>query len=107
MLRPSFRRLRSSTPRELTPPRNKLISNNSPLYGPELDRVAANGVEEYNLNIEGIKEAFKGFLYNVSADRPQEDILSDLARMIKMKIQSPKRPPRVMILGPPGSGRSS
>lgn len=47
--------------------KNTLIENNSALYGPELDEVANQAVEEYYLNIKGVKSAFKGFIYEYNA----------------------------------------
>ena len=37
------------------------------------------------------------------------DVISDLSRMLKLRMRSdaPRRPPRVMLIGPPGSGRST
>lgn len=41
-----------------------LLANNSPLYGPELDEVSEQAVEEYKLHIKGVKAAFPGFVYD-------------------------------------------
>lgn len=49
--------------------RNNLISNNTTLYGHELEQVANEALEEYRLNIAGVKIAYEGFLYNATADR--------------------------------------
>lgn len=80
------------------------------LYGPELEETANQAVEEYELHVKGVKEAFKGFIYEYSAvDKAQNDVANDLARMLRIRYRSnaPRRPPRVILLGPPGSGRST
>lgn len=51
----------------ITKVKNNLIANNSTLYGPELEEVANQALEEYDLNIKGVKSAFKGFIYEYSA----------------------------------------
>jgi adenylate kinase family enzyme len=40
-----------------------LLAANSPLYGPELDEVAEQAVEEYQLHLKGVSKAFEGFIY--------------------------------------------
>ena len=90
--------------------KQNLINANSVLYGPELEEVANQAFEEYELHIKGVRSAFNGFIYEYSAvDKPQNDVANDLARMLRIRYKSnaPRRPPRVILLGPPGSGRST
>ena len=90
--------------------KNNLIQSNTLLYGPELEEVANQAVEEYELHIKGVKTAFNGFVYDYNAvDKAQNDVANDLARMLRIRYRSnaPRRPPRVILLGPPGSGRST
>ena len=57
-----------------------------------------------------MKSAFNNFIYEYDAtDRSQSDVSNDLARMLRIRFKSnaPRRPPRVILLGPPGSGRST
>lgn len=87
-----------------------LLAGNSPLYGPELDEVSEQAVEEYRLHIKGVQAAFPGFVYDYQADeKDQNEVANDLARMLRIRYKSdaPRRPPRVILLGPPGSGRST
>ena len=87
-----------------------LMAANSPLYGPELDEVAAQSVEEYQLHMRGVNSTFKGFIYEYQGDeKEQNEVANDLARMLRIRYKSdaPRRPPRVILLGPPGSGRST
>jgi adenylate kinase len=90
--------------------KNNLIGANTTLYGPELEEVASQALEEYDLHIKGVKTAFKGFIFEYNAvDKAQNDVANDLARMLRLRFRSnaPRRPPRVILLGPPGSGRST
>jgi len=43
------------------------------------------------------------------ADKAQNEIANDLARMLRIRHRNnaPRRPPRVILIGPPGSGRST
>jgi hypothetical protein len=47
--------------------KNNLIQSNTLLYGPELEEVANQAVEEYDLHIKGVKTAFNGFVYEYNA----------------------------------------
>jgi SpoVK/Ycf46/Vps4 family AAA+-type ATPase len=66
-------------------------------------------VQEYNLNVNGVKDSYKGFIFDINVDENRDEVLNNIAKMLKLKFRSnaPRRPPRVLILGPPGSGRSS
>lgn len=44
-----------------------MIAANTTLYGPELDETAQNAIDEYDLNIKGVKSAFTGFIYEYNA----------------------------------------
>lgn len=93
----------------ITKVKNNLIASNTSLYGPELEEVANSALDEYDLHVNGVKNAFKGFIYEYNAvDKAQNDVANDLARMLRIRYRSnaPRRPPRVILLGPPGSGRS-
>ena len=60
--------------------------------------------------MKGVKKAFQGFVYEYNAiDKDQNEISMDLARLLRIRYKNdaPRRPPRVILLGPPGSGRST
>ena len=60
------------------------------------------------MNIKGVLESYEGFLFEVDVDPANAiDTVDMLKKMIQVKLNSPKRPPRVVILGPPGSGRAT
>ncbi len=60
------------------------------------------------MNIRGVRNSFKQFIFEYDADRPHPDISADLFKMLKLRFQNgaPRRPPKIILLGPPGSGRS-
>lgn len=64
---------------------------------------------EYSFNIQQVKEIYHPFYFLVDDDNSREDIREDMARLMKFKIKqnAPKRSARILILGPPGSGRST
>jgi adenylate kinase len=51
----------------ITKVKNNLIAANTTLYGPELDEVANQALEEYDLHVKGVKSAFQGFIYDYNA----------------------------------------
>jgi adenylate kinase family enzyme len=84
-----------------------LIDDGSKLIGTELDRAAETALTEYELHIKGVKESYSKFIYEADADKSLEEMEQDLLKMVQLKVSDPMRPPRVIILGPPGSGRST
>lgn len=89
--------------------KNNLISINQSLYGPELEEIANSCLQEYELNMRGVKSAFNQFIFEHNAmDKAQSDVEKELLYMLKLRYNdnAPKRPPRIVILGPPGSGKT-
>ena len=75
----------------------------------DLERSAEAQLRDYEHNIQGVKDAFNSFIYEYNAiGRNQAEIANDLARILRIRFKSngPRRPARVILLGPPGSGRS-
>jgi adenylate kinase len=74
----------------------------------ELDGLILSAMEEYKLQIEGVKDTCKGFIYVVDGNKIQDFVLEEIARMLRLhtKSNAPRRAPRIVITGPPGSGRS-
>ena len=60
------------------------------------------------MNMRGIREKLSQFIYDYDADLPHPDISADLFRMLKIRFQNgaPRRPPKIIIIGPTGSGRT-
>ena len=66
--------------------------------------------EEYEMNMNAVNQTFNQFIYQYDAgDKAQNDVANDLARMLRIKYRNnaPRRPPKVMLIGPPGSGRTT
>jgi adenylate kinase len=95
--------------------KQKAYDRNPQLYGEELDNTASQIYSDYNMNVNAVRDSFKQFIfeYNVQsddeADKKVADVTKDLARMLRLRYKSdaPRRPPRVILLGPPGSSRST
>ena len=60
------------------------------------------------MNMRAVRDSFKQFIFEYDADRPHPDISADLFKMLKLRFHNgaPRRPPKIILLGPPGSGRS-
>ena len=81
------------------------------IYGKEeIERMTQNSMNEYDLHTRAVRSAFNHFIYDYNAvGRSQADVANDIARMLRIKFKSsgPTRPARVILLGPPGSGRAT
>jgi adenylate kinase len=76
----------------------------------ELEEIALKKISEYNFNMEGVKEILKGHnVVFIDANKDQPIVLENIARVLKFKQsqKAPKRAPRIIMIGPPGSGRST
>jgi len=60
--------------------------------------------------MRGVREAFDQFIIEHNAeDKPAPDVAAEVKRMLdlRFKADAPRRPPRILVMGPPGSGRST
>jgi len=60
--------------------------------------------------MKGVHEAFNQFIFEHDAvDKAQVDVGNELLRMLNLRFKSnaPRRPPKIIIIGPPGSGRDT
>lgn len=90
--------------------KNNLIQVNQSLYGNELEDLASNTYKEYELNMKGVKEVFNQFIFEHNAeDKTSSDVTAELKKMLDLRYKNdaPRRPPRIILMGPPGSGRST
>ena len=88
--------------------KNNLLQIAPSLYGAELEEKAANSLMEYDVNLVGVKEAFNQFIYEYDAqEKAQTDVVTELNRLLELRCKSgaPRRPPRVVLTGPPGAGK--
>ena len=67
-----------------------------------------NQITEYKLNFKGIKETFGNFLFEVT-ESDKEKIEANLESMLRVKYskESPRKPPHIIVQGPPGSGKTT
>jgi pantothenate kinase len=75
-----------------------------------LEDLASQTYKEYELNIKGVKEVFNQFIFeHMAEDKTSSDVTAELKKMLDLRFKNdaPRRPPRIIIMGPPGSGRST
>lgn len=55
-----------------------------------------------------MKEACKGQIIELDGNRPESVILEEIVRILKLnRSKGPRRPPRILLMGPPGCGKTS
>lgn len=66
-----------------------------------------NALAEYKLNIEGVKEIYKGSISSTDANKSIEDVTEEIMhRVLKLKhSKGPSRPQRIILMGTPGCGK--
>lgn len=61
--------------------------------------------------MNGVRQAFNQFIFEHPAEDPKtpEEVSAEIKKMIGLvfKSNAPKRPPRILVMGPPGSGRTT
>ena len=90
--------------------KQNLVATNQDVYGDLADEVAERMYQEWEVNHNAVIETFNQFIYNMDCtDKAQNEVANDLARMLRIRHRNnaPRRPPRVILIGPPGSGRST
>ncbi|CAF2576932.1 unnamed protein product [Rotaria sp. Silwood2] len=72
------------------------------------EKIMGLRLKEYRRNIDGIKDCFKSILRSFNADQPLNDVYSQVYAYTSKKPRSvAPRTPRIVILGPTGSGRKT
>lgn len=74
------------------------------------DEIAERMYQEYEINMNAVQDTFNQFIYEIDcSDKGTQDVVNDLGRMLRHRYRNaaPRRPPKVMLIGPPGSGRST
>ncbi|CAI2369171.1 unnamed protein product [Moneuplotes crassus] len=74
----------------------------------KIPSISQDALEEYQTHIEGVKEIYKGIICCVDGNQKQDIVLQEIARTLKLKIvNTPKRAPKIILFGVPGSGVST
>ncbi|XP_044875440.1 adenylate kinase 8-like [Mauremys mutica] len=71
------------------------------------EQATAKRLLEYHRNIQGIFQSYRGNLRTVNADQPCADVFSQVLTFVESQPRSAAPfTPRVLLCGPPGSGKS-
>lgn len=55
-----------------------------------------------------MKEVCKGSILEMDGNKQEGIVLEEIARLLKLnKSNAPRRPPRIILLGPPGCGKTA
>ena len=90
--------------------KQNLIATSQDVYGDMADELAERMFSEYEINMAAVIETFNKFIYHMDcSDKAQNEVANDLARMLRVRHRNNalRRPPKIILIGPPGSGRST
>lgn len=69
----------------------------------EMHQFARNAITEFRVNLQGVKDQYKGSLIEVDANQAEQKILEEIVRILFLKdSNAPRKPPKVILMGPPG-----
>ncbi|OMJ83661.1 hypothetical protein SteCoe_15389 [Stentor coeruleus] len=73
------------------------------------NNIFERAIQEFSYHANGIRSAYNTQVYEISASGETSVLSSQIFRVFlaKGRSKAPRKPPKVIILGPPGSGRSS
>jgi adenylate kinase len=59
--------------------------------------------------MKDVKAVFAGFYCEIDANQEHAAVYNDIERILKLRLKSnaPRRPPHVLLVGPPGSGKTT
>ncbi|XP_061586263.1 adenylate kinase 8 [Cololabis saira] len=63
-------------------------------------------LHRYNCEFTGLRSAYQGRLKVVDTEQPQNGVYQEVLAFIQIRKRDVTAPPRVLLLGPPGSGKS-
>jgi SpoVK/Ycf46/Vps4 family AAA+-type ATPase len=73
----------------------------------DIDIFAESALQEYKVHIEGVKDVCNGFITEINGNKQEGVILEEIVRILKLnRSHAPRRPPRIMLMGPPGCSKS-
>ena len=90
--------------------KQNLLDYDSTPTGPQIEDYCRSAQQEYWLNMKGVREVYKNFIFDIDMrDRERSDVEEILTRMLRVKFMGKhaSKPPRVIVVGPPGSGRTT
>jgi len=68
-------------------------------------KYAKHAIRENNVNMKGVKDVCSGLITELDGTKSEQQILEEIVRVLKLKrTKAPRRPQRVILMGPPGSG---
>jgi len=70
----------------------------------QLVQIAKEALTEFRVNIEGVKNQFRGSVVSIDGTNCQKKkIVEEMARHLMLKDSTaPRKPPRIILMGPPG-----
>jgi hypothetical protein len=61
-------------------------------------------VNENNVHMNGVKNICRGLITELDGTKSEQQILEEIVRVLKLtRTKAPRRPQRVILMGPPGS----
>ena len=82
-----------------------MLERDPNLQNDEINHAVKSCMQEYKLNMNGVKEVLKSFVFEISSDLIKEQAEANIERMIKLRYS--KQAPKIIVQGPPGSGKST
>ena len=65
---------------------------------------AKRAIRESNVHMTGVKEVCRGLITELDGTKSEQQILEEIVRVLKLKkTKAPRRPQRVILMGPPGA----
>lgn len=105
-----FIKLETRAEQSMAKIKQRVYERNPQLYGDDLDDITVQCFNEQDIAYKAVDDSFKQFIFKFeTTDMANVDIVKHLSKMLKLRYKSdaPRRPPRVILLGPPGSSRST
>lgn len=69
----------------------------------QMKQISKNAITEYKMNMQGVKDQYLGSIVEVDANKPEQKILEEIARILFLtESNTPRKPPKIIIIGPPG-----
>lgn len=74
----------------------------------KINNIVSEALEEYQINVKAVKEVYQNHINIMVKERDIENIIEDISRIMKFKNKTlgARKPPRILLLGPPCSKKS-